>query len=102
MKESFWTQKLSPEQVIKLSKFSLSKWKLVKITWFTGWRIAIPLYLFGALVACDLLFWNWNTWLRFTVITIWSFLTLMTTIFLSLIVLAAQQEAKKLYPHSDE
>ena len=102
MKDRFLTRRLSAEQMEKLRRFDWSRWKLLKITWWAGWRLAIPLYLFGSLAAWDLLLWNWTTWLRFTVIAVWLALTIAAAIFLSLFVGMAQQEAKTLCPQSDE
>lgn len=102
MKDRFLTKGFSSEQIEKLRKFDWNRWKLLKIMWFVGWRLAIPLYLFGSLVAWDLLFWNWAIWLRFTVIAVWIALAIVATILLSLVIGIAQQEAKTLCPQSDE
>lgn len=102
MKDRFLTKGFSSEQIEKLRKFEWSRWKLLKIMWFVGWRLAIPLYLFGTLAAWDILPWNWTTWLRFTIIAVWLALTIMVTILLSLVFGMAQQEAKRLCPQSDE
>ena len=102
MKDRFLTKRLSAKQIEKLRKFEWNRWKLIKIIWFVGWRLAIPLYLFGSLAAWDLLFWNWMIWLRFTVISVWLALTVMGTICFSLVLGMAQQEAKRLCPQSDE
>jgi hypothetical protein len=102
MKDRFLTKGFSSEQIEKLRKFDWNKWKVLKIMWFVGWRLAIPLYLFGSLAAWDLLPWNWTTWLRFTIIAVWLALTVMGTICFSLVLGMAQQEAKRLCPQSDE
>lgn len=102
MKDRFLTKRLSAKQIEKLRKFEWNRWKLLKIIWFVGWRLAIPLYLLGSLAAWDPLFWNWLIWLRLTVVSVWLVLTVMATIFLSLILGMAQQEAKRLCPQSDE
>ena len=98
MRNRFLTKKLSAKQIEKLRKFDWNRWKVLKIMWFVGWRLAIPLYLFGSLAAWDLLFWNWMLWLRFTVISVWLVLTVMGTICFSLVLGMAQQEAKTLCP----
>ena len=102
MKDRFWTRGFSSEQMEKLRRFDWNRWKLLKIMWFVGWRLSIPLYLFGSLAAWDLLPWNWTTWLRFTVIAVWIALAIVATILLSLAIGIAQQEAKTLCPQSDE
>lgn len=102
MKDRFWTRGFSAEQMEKLRRFDWNRWKLLKITWWAGWRLAIPLYLFGTLVAWDLLFWNWTIWLRFMVIAVWLALTIAAAILLSFAIGIAQQEAKTLCPQSDE